>query len=154
AEARTHVEPGRIEVSFVNSDLAYSRGHLDRSESASGVERPHGTTTDHLANTSPIIPRGPSTSLRSARDDTVFERPNDSTAEPLVLTIQPTASLLPIAENPRVETNATAHVLAQPVSVANIDTAVPESPAFAALGTSPETVTRPTSPRDFAASLL
>jgi hypothetical protein len=36
----------------------------------------------------------------------------------------------------------------------NIDLAIPESPAFTVLGVTPQTVTRPTSPRDFATSLL
>ncbi len=36
----------------------------------------------------------------------------------------------------------------------NIDLSIPESPAFTVLGLTPQTVTRPTSPRDFATSLL
>jgi hypothetical protein len=39
-------------------------------------------------------------------------------------------------------------------SVAAVDMSVPESPAFTVLGLTPETVTRPTSPRQFATSLL
>jgi hypothetical protein len=35
-----------------------------------------------------------------------------------------------------------------------LDLAVPDSPAFAILGTTPENVTRPTSPKDLATSLL
>lgn len=41
-----------------------------------------------------------------------------------------------------------------PVASANIDLAVPESPAFTVLGLNPQTVTRPASPREFATSLL
>src|SRR4051812_10026938 len=37
---------------------------------------------------------------------------------------------------------------------ADVDLSVPDSPAFIALGLSPETVVRPTSPREFATSLL
>ncbi len=39
-------------------------------------------------------------------------------------------------------------------AVAAVDMSVPESPAFTALGLTPQTVTRPTSPRQFATSLL
>lgn len=52
--------------------------------------------------------------------------------------------------------------LSQPVNVdekgstalAAVDMSVPESPAFTVLGVTPQTVTRPTSPRAFASSLL
>ena len=44
--------------------------------------------------------------------------------------------------------------LLQRLSAANVDLAVPESPAFAVLGITPQSVTRPTSPRSFATSLL
>lgn len=41
-----------------------------------------------------------------------------------------------------------------PVNESNIDLSVPESPAFTALGVTPETVVRPESPRAFATALL
>jgi hypothetical protein len=41
-----------------------------------------------------------------------------------------------------------------PLSLANVDLAVPESPAFTVLGLTPETVVRPNSPRQFATALL
>lgn len=40
------------------------------------------------------------------------------------------------------------------LNLANIDLSVPESPAFTVLGLTPHTVTRPTSPRQLASSLL
>lgn len=40
------------------------------------------------------------------------------------------------------------------ISLADIDLTVPESPAFTVLGVTPETVVRPTTPREFASSLL
>lgn len=40
------------------------------------------------------------------------------------------------------------------LSLANVDLAVPESPAFTVLGLTPETVVRPNSPRQFATALL
>lgn len=40
------------------------------------------------------------------------------------------------------------------VNLANLDLSVPESPAFVVLGLTPQTVIRPTSPRQFASSLL
>src|SRR5262249_4604445 len=40
------------------------------------------------------------------------------------------------------------------LAFADADLAVPESPAFTVLGLSPETVVRPSSPREFASSLL
>jgi hypothetical protein len=40
------------------------------------------------------------------------------------------------------------------VNLANVDLSVPQSPAFTVLGITPETVVRPTSPRQFASSLL
>ena len=43
---------------------------------------------------------------------------------------------------------------ARTVKTADIDLSVPESPAFTALGLSPDTVARPTSPREFATALL
>lgn len=41
-----------------------------------------------------------------------------------------------------------------PVKLITLDLAVPDSPAFAILGLSPETVVRPSSPRDLATTLL
>lgn len=41
-----------------------------------------------------------------------------------------------------------------PIALANVDLAVPESPAFTVLGLTPETVVRPSSPRQFASALL
>ena len=41
-----------------------------------------------------------------------------------------------------------------PLPLANVDLAVPESPAFTVLGLTPETVVRPSSPRQFATALL
>lgn len=41
-----------------------------------------------------------------------------------------------------------------PVGTTNVDLAVPRSPAFTVLGVTPETVIRPTSPREFATALL
>ena len=41
-----------------------------------------------------------------------------------------------------------------PIAVANVDLAVPESPAFTVLGLTPDTVVRPNSPRQFATALL
>jgi hypothetical protein len=43
---------------------------------------------------------------------------------------------------------------AQKLNLANLDLSVPESPAFTVLGLTPQTVIRPTSPRQFASSLL
>ncbi|MDQ4121419.1 MAG: hypothetical protein M3209_08230 [Acidobacteriota bacterium] len=40
------------------------------------------------------------------------------------------------------------------IKVASVDLSVPESPAFTVLGLTPQTVTRPASPREFATSLL
>lgn len=42
----------------------------------------------------------------------------------------------------------------QKVNLANLDLSVPESPAFVVMGLTPQTVVRPTSPRQFASSLL
>lgn len=42
----------------------------------------------------------------------------------------------------------------QTIKRANVDLAVPESPAFTVLGLTPQTVVRPASPREFATSLL
>lgn len=43
---------------------------------------------------------------------------------------------------------------ANTLPTANVDLSVPESPAFTVLGLTPETVVRPSSPREFASSLL
>lgn len=40
------------------------------------------------------------------------------------------------------------------VDVANLDLSTPESPAFTVLGLTPQTIVRPTSPREFATSLI
>lgn len=42
----------------------------------------------------------------------------------------------------------------QPVKIVTLDLAVPDSPAFTMLGLSPESVTRPNTPRDLATSIL
>lgn len=45
-------------------------------------------------------------------------------------------------------------ISAEKITSASLDLAIPESPAFAVLGLSPQEVIRPTTPRDFAAGLL
>ncbi|HEX8709453.1 MAG TPA: hypothetical protein VF723_14505 [Pyrinomonadaceae bacterium] len=49
---------------------------------------------------------------------------------------------------------AAAAAAAPSINQVDVDLSVPESPAFTVLGVTPETVTRPTTPREFATSLL
>ena len=93
-------------------------------------------------------------------------RPDVRTAQrlavPASVATAPMANPEPVAEAPSFNPGVGATrfipsvdaVLNEPITLANIDMAVPESPTFAALGISQETVIRPTSPRAFAASLL
>lgn len=59
---------------------------------------------------------------------------------------QPTPSPVTLRDQDKAESN--------PLALANVDLAVPESPAFTVLGLTPETVVRPNSPRQFATALL
>lgn len=64
----------------------------------------------------------------------------------------PTSSASPASDQP--SPNAIKTAGAQKVNTANLDLSVPDSPAFTVLGLTPQTVVRPTSPRQFASSLL
>jgi hypothetical protein len=79
-----------------------------------------------------------------------------STAQPTTALSAAPVSPAPQATPPgfvmptELEFKADAHVL----PTANVDLSVPESPAFTVLGLTPETVVRPSSPREFASALL
>ena len=72
-----------------------------------------------------------------------------STTRHLTPTATATAELSPQARAATVSA-----VTNDSIKIANIDLAVPESPAFTVLGLTPQTVTRPASPRELATSLL
>ena len=75
---------------------------------------------------------------------------SSATVKPLTATGTPTGT---IGSSPQTAT-ATSFAATNPIKAANIDLAVPESPAFTVLGLTPQTVTRPASPRELATSLL
>jgi hypothetical protein len=65
----------------------------------------------------------------------------------VVLVLVAMAALVPAA-------SSEAQLASSAVKLVNLDLAVPDSPAFAILGLSPETVVRPSTPRDLATTLL
>jgi hypothetical protein len=75
--------------------------------------------------------------------------PNESTGDPL------TSSPLTMSfENGQAPKPTPTPAADNALATANVDLSVPESPAFTVLGLTPETVVRPSSPREFASSLL
>lgn len=81
---------------------------------------------------------------------------------PPALNLAPAASAPALAAAPQPGATPGLLALSQPVNrdaegstkLAAVDLSVPESPAFTVLGLTPQTVVRPTSPRQFASSLL
>lgn len=88
--------------------------------------------------------------------------PVTSNASPIPASVTPAlptngngASLQPpSAANQSATTKSVFDEAKEKVNLANLDLSVPESPAFTVLGFTPQTVIRPTSPRQFASSLL
>ncbi len=95
------------------------------------------------------IPKGQTVSLNSVMKSSansqpgpsspVHNSPSPATLSPAPPQVQAPLSFLPSSEK---------------IKEAEIDLSVPESPAFTILGLTPQTVIRPTTPREFATSLL
>jgi hypothetical protein len=106
-----------------------------------------------LSGTSPRIDSNQSTITLT------FSPPGRSTvvaniAAPVAPTLPtaPTVAAAPTPEPPQLKAEEKAEN--QKLSAANVDLSVPESPAFTVLGLTPDTVVRPSSPRQFATALL
>lgn len=77
------------------------------------------------------------------------------TATPVTSASQPATSPATTTPSPQTPAALTTSALKQEsINTTNIDLAVPESPAFTVLGLTPQTVTRPATPRALATSLL
>jgi hypothetical protein len=77
------------------------------------------------------------------------------TATPVTPASQPATSPATTTPSPQTPAALTTSALKQEsINTTNIDLAVPESPAFTVLGLTPQTVTRPATPRALATSLL
>ncbi|HKO98837.1 MAG TPA: hypothetical protein VJU86_17690 [Pyrinomonadaceae bacterium] len=87
------------------------------------------------------------------------DEPERPTSTPEVANPSTSRASAPLPAAPRSEASAIPLIEATGTDADNIsqrevDLSVPESPAFTVLGVTPETVTRPTTPREFATSLL
>jgi hypothetical protein len=91
-------------------------------------------------------------------------KPTESTAKPASIVMDtangnaaappaPAPAAAP-APKPPIELAEKDKAESQNLALANVDLAVPESPAFTVLGLTPDTVVRPSSPRQFATALL
>ena len=92
----------------------------------------------------------------------INSNPGASNASPIPASVTPasptngnrTGLQPPSAANQPATTKSVFDEAKEKVNLANLDLSVPESPAFTVLGVTPQTVIRPTSPRQFASSLL
>ena len=101
-----------------------------------------------------FIPSSNSAPAIETARETVIQDSSESAsavANPTNAVAQATASPTP---NPPVSLLPQFQAANNALAVANVDLAVPESPAFTVLGLTPETVVRPNSPRQFATALL
>ena len=94
--------------------------------------------------------------LGNAETTSKVSRPNSAASANSSAATSPGSSATPVLA-PSINQLASAkpfEVDKKLLAFADADLAVPESPAFTVLGLTPETVVRPTSPREFASSLL
>ncbi len=104
------------------------------------------TVPDSVRSTSPprsAVSEGVAVGSSVGASDTLNSSPGTSAPPPPIPAPSAATVTVPVNKNQKGST-----------AVAAVDMSVPESPAFTVLGLTPQTVTRPTSPRQFATSLL
>ena len=124
----------RLEVSFSRLTSSGDTASVETSGGNNGPERSTGAVrADRASLASGAVPEESDTSRADSSASAPVAPPSNNAAAP-----------------PQGVTGTDADKVAD----REVDLSVPESPAFTVLGVTPETVTRPTTPREFATSLL
>jgi hypothetical protein len=127
-------------VSQVENRLEVSFSRTSNPGAAVSLETPSGNDGPEISTASERAP------LTSRAASAVSERSREGSAAP--------AAVAPRSKNSATSPAEATGSEADNITQRDVDLSVPESPAFTVLGVTPETVTRPTTPREFATSLL